>query len=483
MLRPPDRFTSFIDGEWQPFDESRAVTRENPGRTSEIAGRWTPATASDAHRAMDSAAAASPAWAAVPLAERINLLNQLFAAVEAHADDFAATITRENGKPLRDSLAEVAGSLRDSRYPVQEAARIGVVETLSTPGAAVTSEQILEPLGVCLLITPWNFPLATVLRKLAPALLFGNTAIVKPSELTPATACLLFSLIEELPFPRGVAQLVLGTGGEVGPALIEHSALRAISFTGSNATGAALARATAARDVRLQLEMGGKNSLVVLADADAEAAVEAAATGGFTCAGQWCTGTGRVIVEQSVHDEFVSRLAARIAQWRVGPGDVDTTDVGPVITAQRVAFAKDRVSEAASAGARVLGGGPAPAGGHFVVPTILDGVTEAMPAFLEELFVPVLPVAVARDADDALRLANTGRYGLSASIFSRDTTRASELARRIEAGIVHVNLHTAYREPSLSVAGWRESGRGLPECGRFARDFFTRPRALYRKMP
>ncbi|HEY5551228.1 MAG TPA: aldehyde dehydrogenase family protein, partial [Opitutaceae bacterium] len=236
MPQAPSHLTSFIAGAWQPFDESRAIDRENPGRTSEIAGRWTPATAGDAQRAMDAAAAAFPVWSAVPLSERIALLNQLFAAVEAHADDFAAVITRENGKTLRDSLAEVAGSLRDSRHPVLEAARIGIVETISAPGASVTSEQILEPLGVCLLITPWNFPLATVLRKLAPALLFGNPAIVKPSELTPATACLLFSLIESLPFPRGVAQLVLGTGAEVGPALVDHPALRAISFTGSNAT-------------------------------------------------------------------------------------------------------------------------------------------------------------------------------------------------------------------------------------------------------
>jgi acyl-CoA reductase-like NAD-dependent aldehyde dehydrogenase len=481
MARSPIRSTSLIDAKWQPFDESRAITRENPGRISEIAGRWTPATAGDAQRATNAAAAALPLWAVVPLAERIDLLNKLFAAVETHADDFAATITRENGKPLRDSLSEVAGSLRDSRYPVFEAARLGVVETISTPGAAITSEQILEPLGVCLLITPWNFPLATVLRKLAPALLFGNTAIVKPSELTPATACLLFSLIESLPFPRGVAQLVLGTGGEVGPALIEHPALRAISFTGSNATGANLSRATAGRDVRLQLEMGGKNSLVVLADADIDAAVEAAAIGGFTCAGQWCTGTGRVIVQQPVHDEFVSRLLARITPLRVGPGDDPKTDVGPVVTADRVAFAHARVAEAIAAGARVHGGGTAPSGGHFVMPTILDHVTETMRAFTEELFVPVLPIAVARDADDALRLANTGRYGLSASIFSRDIERAAALARWIEAGIVHVNLHTAYREPSLSVAGWRESGRGLPECGRFARDFFTRPRAFYQR--
>jgi len=471
--------TSRISGRPTHADVDKVVARENPGHSDEIATHWIPATHEDARAAMESAEAAFPIWATVPLAERIDMLNKLLAAVEAHTEEFAAVITRENGKPLRDSRAEVAGSLRDARYPLLEAARVGLVETMSAPDADVLSEQILEPLGVCLLITPWNFPLATVLRKLVPALLFGNPAIVKPSELTPATACLLFSLIESLPLPRGVAQLVLGFGSEIGSALIGHDVLRAISFTGSNAAGTSLAKATGGRDVRLQLEMGGKNSLVVLADADLDAAVEAAATGGFTCAGQWCTGTGRVIVERALHDEFVGRLASRIAALRVGPGDDESSDIGPVITAARVAFAHASIEAAVAGGALGHSSGPAPAGGHFVAPTVLDRVTENMPVFTEELFVPVLPVAVAHDADDALRLANTGRYGLSASIFSRDTDKAAAMARRIEAGIVHVNLHTAYREPSLAVAGWRESGRGLPECGRFARDFFTRPRAVY----
>lgn len=471
--------TSFIAGKWLPFDAARAIARENPGRIAETAVRWVPASAEDARRAMDVAAAAFPVWAEVPIAKRIGILEQLLNTIEARSREFAEVITRENGKTIRDSQKEIVGSLGDARHPLLEAARLGDTEPVSAAGAPVRSEQILEPLGVCLLITPWNFPLATVLRKLVPALLYGNPTVVKPSELTPATASLLFSIIEKLPFPQGTVQLVLGTGAQVGAELVGHPALRAISFTGSNATGTNLARETAGRDVRLQLEMGGKNSLVVLADADLDAAVEAAATGGFTCAGQWCTGTGRVIVEQSVRDEFVSKLVARIAPWKVGPGDEDSTNIGPVVTADRVAFAGARIAEACAVGATFLRGGAAVSGGHFVVPTVLDGVTEGMSVFTEELFVPVLPVAVAKDADDAIRLANTGRYGLSASIFSRNTGRAAALARRIEAGIVHVNLHTAYREPSLSVAGWRESGRGLPECGRFARDFFTRPRAVY----
>lgn len=475
--------TSRIAGRALPPDPAREVRRENPARPHETAVRWCPAGADDARAAMDAAAGAFPAWADVPLAERGALLARLLGAVEEHAEAFAMLITHENGKPLRDARAEIRSGLADARHPLAEAARLGVTEPVSVPGATVRSETVLEPLGVCLLITPWNFPLATVLRKLVPALLWGNPVVVKPSELTPGPAARLFDLLAELPLPPGTASLVLGHGGEIGPVLAGHPALRAISFTGSTATGLGLARLTAGRDVRLQLEMGGKNTLVVLADADLDAAAEAAATAGFGCTGQWCTGTGRVIVERTVHDEFVHRLTARAAALRVGPGDDPATDLGPLVTVGRVRFAQAAVASATAAGARLLCGGETPPGGHYFTPAVLDRVTEGMEAFTDELFVPVLPVTAARDAADALRLANTGDRGLSASVFSRDAAHAEIFARRIEAGIVHVNLHTAYREPALPVPGWRESGRGLPECGRYARDFFTRPRAVYVRQP
>jgi alpha-ketoglutaric semialdehyde dehydrogenase len=480
---PSPPLTSFIDGCWLFANESRLVARENPGRIEDVATRWCPASVDEARVAMDVAAAAFPAWAAEPLSTRIAVVARLLDEVERQAEDFAALITRENGKPRRDARAEIRSSLADARHAIAEADRFGVTESASAAGAAVRSATLLEPLGVCLLITPWNFPLATILRKLVPALLYGNTAVVKPSELAPGPAARLFSLLATLPLPAGAASLVLGAGGEVGPALTGHSGLRAISFTGSTSVGLELVRLTAGRDVRLQLEMGGKNTLVVLRDADLDAAVDAAVTGGFTCSGQWCTGTGRVIVEEAIADDFAARLVSRTEQLRVGPGDDDENDLGPVVTAARIKFAESTLTAAVGAGARLRCGGRRMPGGHFLTPAVLDRVTEVMPAFTDELFVPVLPVATAHDADDAVRLANTGRYGLSASVFSRDVAKATALARRIEAGIIHVNLHTAYREAALPVLGWRESGRGLPECGRFARDFFTRPRALYIRSP
>lgn len=479
MPAPDTSFTSFVDGRWLPANGAPVIERENPGRSSEIAARWHPASATQAQAAMDAAAAAFPAWADTPLAERNARLTRLLDALERQSDEFTAIVTRENGKPLRDARAEIKSGLADARYALAEAERLGLAERASADDAAVRSELRLEPLGVGLLITPWNFPLATILRKLVPALLYGNTVVVKPSEFTPGPAARLFALIAELPWPPGAASLVLGAGSDIGPVLAAHPALRALSFTGSTGAGMQLARLTAGRDVRLQLEMGGKNSLVVLADADLDAAIEAAAVGGFTCAGQWCTGTGRVIVEQPVHAVFVRGLAARLGKLRIGPGDRESAEIGPVITAARAHFARQIAQDAVAAGATAHTAGDPPAGGHFVAPTVLAGVTETMPVFRDELFVPVLPVIVARDAADAVRLANAGPYGLSASVFSRNVDRAAALARRIESGIVHVNLHTAYREPALPVAGWRDSGRGLPECGRFVRDFFTRPRALY----
>ncbi len=479
-------YTSYLDGAWVPGAPTRVVVRENPGRSAETAARWCAATPEEAQAAVDSAARAAPAWAELPLAERSARLTRLLAAVEANAPEITALITRDNGKPLRDARAEIASGLADARHAIAEAKAHGIIETGSVGKAPVRSELILEPVGPCLLVTPWNFPFATILRKLVPALLYGNTAIVKPSELTPGPACRLFALLGQPDFPAGVVSLILGHGSELGPVLASHAAVRAISLTGSIAAGASLGRVTAGRDVRLQLEMGGKNSLVVLADADLDLAVDAAVVGGFSCSGQWCTGTGRVIVERSIHDEFLSRLVARATALRVGPGDDEASQLGPLATAARVSFARSTIETAVAAGARLRCGAGSQSGvgqalpdGHYFTPAVLSDVVESMAVFTDELFVPILPVIAARDPGDALRLANRGSYGLCASVFSRDTAKAAALARGVEAGIVHVNLHTAYREPALPVSAWRESGRGLPECGRFSRDFYARPRAFY----
>jgi acyl-CoA reductase-like NAD-dependent aldehyde dehydrogenase len=478
---PAKILTSFIDGSWlSPV--SKTIVARNPGRLAREASRWSPASRTQARDAMEAAAQAWPAWAATRPRGRIELLDAFLKKLGQDSSALADTITRENGKTLRESRAEIRAALADARHLLKSAR--AAMRRPAPNGSKSRHGLVHEPVGVYMLVTPWNFPLATIIRKIIPALAFGNTVILKPSRLTPATAVKVVGLMAEVPFSSGTVNLVLGTGGGVGPALVGHPALRGLSFTGSNPVGLELARQTAGRDVRLQLEMGGKNSLIVLADAGVDQAVEAAITGGFSCAGQWCTGTGRIIVEDDLYQLFCDKLVTRTTQLKVGPGDVQSVQVGPVISADRVRFAKSSVREAVTAGATIACGGDRPAlrkgwKGHFFAPTVLTEVTEKMDVFKNELFVPILPVVRAADYSDALRLANSGPYGLSASIFTTDRIRADHFLQHIEAGIAHVNLHTALRIPELPVAGWRDSGRGIPECGDYAADFFARPRAVY----
>lgn len=457
-----------------PADPHRLVARENPGNLEDIAARWAKATIADASHAMEAAAHAFPQWSRCPIDRRIELLKEWLTVLAANKPHLAAVITRENGKTLAEAHAEVAAALADAQHTISEAQIRGVTENTST-----RSHLRLEPIGVCLLITPWNFPFATIVRKLTPALLYGNAVVIKPSELTPASAVEIIQNLIGLGLPAGTVNLVLGDGNEVGPALVSHSGLRAISFTGSTRTGRMLAQLTTGRDVRLQLEMGGNNPLIVLEDADLDAAAAAAAIGGFSCAGQWCTGTGRVIVLKRIAETFTDQLVARAEKLRIGPGDDPSSDIGPVITGESQGFARHTVATAVASGARLRCGGAMPPGGYFFTPCVLDQVHAGMPVFAEELFVPILPVITAETAAEAVKLANIGQYGLSASVFSRDETKAMQCAASIEAGMIHINLHTAWRDPALPVSGWRDSGRGLPECGRFYRDFFTRPRAVY----
>ncbi|MCB1121808.1 MAG: aldehyde dehydrogenase family protein [Verrucomicrobiae bacterium] len=474
--------TSFINGKRLPRS-GPIVKRFNPGRTRQEASRCSHATADAAEAAMDAASASFPCWSDQPVKERVQILEHVLQRIEKKASGFARMITGENGKTLKESRLEVAAGLADARFHLADALR-SRKETVSSPNTAARTRLFLEPVGVYVLITPWNFPLATILRKLIPALAFGNTAVVKPSGYTPGIASLLFDVVAAAKIPVGVANLVLGGGSEVGPALTAHEALRGVSFTGSTANGLHIARSVAGRDVRLQLEMGGKNSLLVLQDADLEAAVDAAVVGAFSCAGQWCTGTGRAIVEETIYDAFCSRLVGRTNALVVGPGDNPKTQMGPLISRESLRETREAIRIARSEGARVRCGGKAPSlrkgqGGNFLLPTVLSDVDETMAAFHEELFAPVLPVVRARNFEDGLRLANQGNFGLSASIFTNNKKYAEVFLRKVEAGIAHVNLHTAFRTPNLPVAGWRDSGRGIPECGRFARDFYTRPRAAY----
>lgn len=465
---------SYIEGRWSDRPQSQVVELCNPADRRETVSSTANASPAVAAYAVENAVLAWNGWRRESVGERITLLERAVAAILARTEDFALAINRETGKTITESRQEVAASIAETRAYV-DLFRGGTVETIN-------GHQVLfEPLGAVLLITPSNFPLAAVMRKLAPALLCGNTVIVKASELAPMTACLLFEILDEGGLSPGVANLVLADGRVVVDAMISVPGLAAISLTGSNAAGEAIAEAIGGRDIRLQAEMGGSNAVVVLADANLEEAARSVADAGFACCGQWCTGTTRVIIEGSVYDEFTTILLEKVQTISVG-----TTDgMGPLISAAQLQRVEEAVAVLVDSGASVLLGGKRPAGvelefGNFFEPTVLGDIDDYRAVSDQEIFGPVITLFSAASIDEAAAIANAGQYGLSFSVFTRDSNTAEQLVSDVDAGLCHINLSTGYRDNALPLSGWKKSGRGIPECGRFARDFFTQTKTIYR---
>jgi aldehyde dehydrogenase (NAD+) len=456
----------------------------NPGDLNHTFARVMLADADDARLAMDAAHEAFFEWRAVGLEARISLLSKALDALEARTEAVAACITWENGKPLTEARGEVKASLADGRYQLAMAGRMPVEEAITELDGGSVGTVRHCPIGVQLLITPWNFPLATVVRKLIPALVWGNSVVSKPAQQTPLAPSAFFDCLEQAGLPANAAQLIIGKGSVVGDPLVDHPKLRGISFTGSTEVGTGICQRVAARNVRTQMEMGGKNALIVLADADVDAAVEAARTAAFTCSGQWCTATSRVIVEASVYEAFAEKLVRSVGQLKLGPGHIDGVSFGPVASATQKDTALKAIETATAEGAELLCGGRGHeqvegCPGHFVEPTVFGQVGESMALFKEEVFGPVLALSPAADLDEAIRLANASPYGLSFSVYTASQENAARVLDAVEAGMVHHNLHTAVRHPAMPVTGWKESGRGVPECGRYGRDFYTQPKAIY----
>ena len=457
----------------------------NPGNLDEIVGQVTLASPEDAQKAMTLSNEAYPDWAAETIESRIHVLGLVLDQLDDEKEKFAKCITLENGKPLAEACSEVESALGDGRFQLDQAKKLPVHDQHIQINEAITGEVWHDSLGVFLLITPWNFPLATIVRKLIPALVWGNTAIVKPAQQTPITAGLLFKSLETVGLRENVANLVVGKGSEVGDTLVDHPALKGISFTGSTEVGTGICRRVGDRNVRLQMEMGGKNALVILKDADLNASVTSAVTAAFTCSGQWCTATSRIIVEEDLYEPFCQQFVKKVSELKMGSGMDPEVNFGPVFSFRQKEIALDAIKKAKKEGARLLYGGKAPARikgkpGHFVEPTVFGEVTESMHLFREEIFGPVVGITRAKNFQDALRLANKSQYGLSFSIFTEKKELADQFLKGVACGMVHHNLHTAYRHPAMPIIGWKESGRGLPECGQYARDFFTQKKAVYR---
>ena len=478
-----ESFPNLIAGEWRAASDRGTFEQRNPARLDEVTGRWPAATREDARAAIAAAGEAFPAWAATPARERAGFLQAALAAMRTRRDEIIRIVTLENGKTLDESAIEVDAALREFEFQIHEGQRaLGEVAPSSERGVFAYSTR--RPLGVVSIIAPWNFPIVVPGRKIAPALMAGNTVVFKPASLTPRTGHLFAEFFEAAGLPTGVFNFLTGGGSTVGHELTTHPAIRAVSFTGSTEVGKKLQQATAPNLVRTQLELGGKNPMVVLEDADLDLAARDAINAAFACAGQWCTSTSRLVVVDSIADALVERVRDLAARYVLGPGEREGVTMGPVCGTDQLETILAAIERGKAEGAELFAGGNRAtagdlAGGCFIEPTLFDRV--APDSFLgqEEVFGPVLTIQRVRDFDHAVEVANGVRYGLASSIYTQDLRRAFEFQARSAVGLTHVNMVTAYKEPQLSFGGIRESGAGHPEAGRTGIEFFTDHQVAY----
>ncbi|HEX2454974.1 MAG TPA: aldehyde dehydrogenase family protein [Vicinamibacterales bacterium] len=473
---------NFVGGEWRE-SRGRRVPDFNPADASEIVAEAPASTAAEAAEAVAAAERAFEGWRHTPAPVRGQILYRVQRRMEEQRDVLAEALTREEGKTLAESLGEVQRAINVIEFFAGEARRI-TGETIPSELPNNFCYTIKQPVGPVAIITPWNFPIAIPIWKIAPALVSGNTVVFKPASLTPLTATLIAGIFQDCGLPPGVLNVVFGGGREVGDTIVKHPAIRAVSFTGSNDVGTALYQAAAARGIKCQCEMGGKNPIVILADADLDLAVESTVQGAFGSTGQRCTATSRAVVVDSIADEFLERLEARTAKLVVGPGMDPKTHIGPSVDDSQMKTVLDYVQIGKSEGARLVRGGERLTGngldrGHFVNPAIFDRVTPEMRIAQEEIFGPVLSVIRVPDVARALDVANGVRYGLSASVYTNDVSKMFKFVERLDAGILHVNSPTVGGEAHIPFGGMKATGVGLREMGRVAIDFYTELKVVY----
>ncbi|HET7037472.1 MAG TPA: aldehyde dehydrogenase family protein [Thermomicrobiaceae bacterium] len=481
------RQRNYIGGEWLSPSTNEYRPNHNPADQREILGEFPRSGEADARHAIAAAAAALPAWRAVSGPQRSALLEKAANILERRAHEIGAALTREEGKTIGEGVGETLRGVSILRYYAGEPVRaLGEVYSGNNPETFLYTERV--PLGVAGIITPWNFPVAIPLWKLAPCLAYGNTAIFKPAELTPLTAQLIVEVFAEAGLPPGVLNLVQGPGAVVGETLARDPRVNAISFTGSNAVGRHLHAIAGERGAKVQLELGGKNPVVVAADADLDQAVDLTIAGAMRSTGQKCTATSRVIVVESLAPKFAEALTERARGLAVGPGLEPSSYLGPLVSDEARQSVLNYIDIGQREGARLLTGGAAPGGeqyahGHYVAPTVFDNVTPQMRIAQEEIFGPVVGIISAPDIERAIEIANGVGYGLSAALVTRDIRTAFQFIRSIEAGVVHVNSETAGAEPHVPFGGMKGSSSYSREQGRAAMEFFTQTKTVYLDLP
>ena len=472
---------NYIRGEWISIRSGREIEVRNPADQDELIGKGYLASVREAEAAVATAAEALPAWSRMPAPKRGEIVERAADFLRSEQDDVARLLTREEGKTVAEAKGEIYRAYNVLNYTAGQSRRMG--------GITIPSElpknfvyTIRQPLGVVSLITPWNFPVCIPAWKLAPALVSGNTIIFKPSSTTPLTAMKLVEIFERAGLPPGVLNLIVGSSSEVGDTITRNPAVRGVSFTGSSENGTQIYTSCASRGVKAQCEMGGKNPVIVLEDADLDLAVDGIVSGAFGSTGQRCTATSRAVLQESIADQVISKMVERVSKWKVGNGLEPDVQMGPLVSAQQLKTVEEYIQIGSREGAKLVIGGKRPANvprGFFIEPTIFDRVRPEHRIAREEIFGPVLSILRAKDYEEAMTFANTSEYGLTSSIYTNNAGYIFDFCERIETGMVHVNSPTVGGEAQIPFGGMKSSGVGEREQGPTALDFYTDVKVVY----
>jgi acyl-CoA reductase-like NAD-dependent aldehyde dehydrogenase len=478
-----ERHQNYIAGKWAPPRTGNYYQSHNPACPSQILGEFPRSGAADVDAALASAATARAIWDQIQAPQRAAILLRFSQLLLDSKDELARIITLEQGKALCESAGEVARASAEAAFAAGEAVRLSG-QTFPSERRGFSCYTVLQPVGVVAAITPWNFPVVSPVRKIAPALACGNTVVLKPASLTPRSAVYLASLLEEAGLPPGVLNLVIGSG-ECGERLISDTRVRGISFTGSTAVGVRISEQVAARMAKLQLELGGKNPAIVLECDDLDGAAQEIVAAAFLCSGQRCTALSRVIVQESQADQIREHLVTHMEKIRVGNGLDPQTTMGPLVSRHQLETVAGYVRKGLSDHSTLVAGGQQltespESEGYYYAPTLFDHVSADSALAQEEIFGPVLPMIRVRNAEQAFEVANGTRYGLAASLFTGNRHLVDKFVQHVESGMVHVNHGTA-SQAHVPFGGVKDSGQGAFSIGPTVKDAFTNVKTVYIK--
>ncbi len=479
----PKKYRNFINGKYVDAKSGKTFENRNPANWDEVLSTFPLSGKEDVDEAVNAARGAFEKWRLVPAPSRGNILKKVGDLLTARKEDLARTMTKEMGKVLLETRGDVQEGIDTAYYGASEARRL-FGHTVPSELPNKFNMALRMPVGVAGIITPWNFPMAIPTWKIFPALVCGNSVVFKPASDTPETAARLVEILIEAGVPDGVVNIVHGGGGSVGMAIVDHSSIDLISFTGSSVVGKKISEVASKTLKRVSLELGGKNAQVVMDDARLDLALEGVLWGAFGTTGQRCTATSRLIVHEKVYDKFLSMLVDHTKKLRLGDGLKETTDVGPLVNQGQVETVEKYVRIGADEGAKILTGGKRPDGkelskGWFYEPTILGGVTASMRVAREEIFGPVLSVIKVKNITEAIDVANGTNYGLSSSIYTQDLNNAYQAIRDIRAGITYINAPTIGAEAHMPFGGVKETGNGHREGGWTVYEFFSEWKTVY----